>query len=59
MDTFKAFRHLRVLKRSGRGHDPAKVEGTSEGACAVICPACPHPGINLPEGWDLLPQDKG
>ncbi|TDL13202.1 hypothetical protein BD410DRAFT_707921, partial [Rickenella mellea] len=22
------------------------------GECAVECPACPHPGRNLPEGWE-------
>lgn len=21
------------------------------GSCAVKCPACPHPGINLPNNW--------
>ncbi|KAH7906735.1 hypothetical protein BJ138DRAFT_1219206 [Hygrophoropsis aurantiaca] len=48
----RQFRHLRSLKRSGRGHDPAGIEGTQEGQCAVICPACPQPGMNLPDGWE-------
>ncbi len=39
-------------KRSGRAHDPAGVKATAPGQCAVECPACPHPGRNLPEGWE-------
>ncbi|KAJ2935520.1 hypothetical protein H1R20_g1573, partial [Candolleomyces eurysporus] len=47
------WRHLKLLKHTGRGHDP--VRGASEtqpGECALLCPPCPHPGINLPEGWE-------
>jgi hypothetical protein len=46
-----------MLKRSGRGHDPNGVEATVAGECAVLCPACPHPGKNLPEGWADAPED--
>ena len=28
-----------------------------DGTFAVECPACPHPGRNLPEGWDKAPQE--
>ncbi|KAK7000623.1 CxC2 domain-containing protein [Favolaschia claudopus] len=42
---------LMRLKRAGRGHDPAGVEGTRLGECAVNCWACPHDGRNLPDGW--------
>ncbi|KAE9394197.1 hypothetical protein BT96DRAFT_958865 [Gymnopus androsaceus JB14] len=35
----------------GRGHDPSGVAGTADGELVVQCPSCPHPGINLPEGW--------
>lgn len=43
------WRHLRrrQLKRAGRGHDEGGPAGTQQGACAVKCPACPWPGINL------------
>ena len=27
------------------------------GAFALECPACPHPGRNLPEDWDEAPED--
>lgn len=47
-----------MLKRMGRGHDPAGVDNTKEGACAVLCPACPHPGKNLPDDWDKAPKNK-
>lgn len=40
-----------MLKRSGRGHDPLGIESTVDGECAVECPACPHPGKNLPVDW--------
>ncbi|VDB94606.1 unnamed protein product [Peniophora sp. CBMAI 1063] len=40
-------RHLESLKRAGRGHDAAGgVESTQYGELAVLCPACPHQGIN-------------
>ena len=40
-----------ALKRAGCGHNPASVDGTSPGSLTVECPACPHPGRNLPENW--------
>lgn len=48
----RQWRHLMMLKRAGRGNDPERtVEQTEPGELAVVCPACPHPDINLPEGW--------
>ncbi|KAG1789133.1 uncharacterized protein HD556DRAFT_1447197 [Suillus plorans] len=35
----------------GCGHDSNGVLGTKEGELAVLCPACPHPGKNLPPDW--------
>ncbi|KAK0490084.1 hypothetical protein EDD18DRAFT_1465849 [Armillaria luteobubalina] len=43
----REWRHIRLLKRSGRGNDPTGVKGTKPGECAVLCPACPQPGINM------------
>ncbi|KAG2362627.1 hypothetical protein BDR07DRAFT_1451060 [Suillus spraguei] len=51
--------HLVMLKRSGCGHDPSGVAGTSEGQCAVLCPACLQPGKNLPDNWQDAPKAKG
>ncbi|KAF8194573.1 hypothetical protein BJ912DRAFT_1030927 [Pholiota molesta] len=54
----REYRHLKMLKRAGRGHSPTGAEGTSAGECAVLCPACPQPGKNLPEGWQDAPPEK-
>ncbi|KAG1847579.1 hypothetical protein F4604DRAFT_1883995 [Suillus subluteus] len=59
MCMIRQWRHLVMLKRSGRGHDPSGVAGTSEGQCAVLCPACPQPGKNLPDDWQDAPKAKG
>ncbi|KAG1825473.1 uncharacterized protein BJ212DRAFT_1443612 [Suillus subaureus] len=47
--------HLWQLRHSGRGHDPTGANGTNSGELAVLCPACPHPGKNLPDGWESAP----
>ncbi|KAI0060333.1 hypothetical protein BV25DRAFT_1783282, partial [Artomyces pyxidatus] len=54
----RQWRHIMMMKRAGRGHDPEGIEGTKPGECAVMCPACPHPGINLPEDWEAAPKDR-
>ncbi|KAK0211960.1 hypothetical protein IW262DRAFT_1301412 [Armillaria fumosa] len=53
----REWRHLRALKRFGRGHEPGRIEGTQPGELALRCPACPHPHVNLPDGW-LQNQEK-
>ncbi|KAG1880024.1 hypothetical protein F4604DRAFT_1679157 [Suillus subluteus] len=53
----KEWRNLTLLKRSGCGHDPDGVEATQHSACAVLCPACPQPGKNLPNGWEDTPSE--
>ncbi|KAG1727882.1 hypothetical protein EDB19DRAFT_1897468 [Suillus lakei] len=54
----REWHHLKMPKRSGRAHDPNGINATAEGACAVICPACPQPGKNLPSNWREAPPDK-
>jgi hypothetical protein len=49
------WRHLKLLKWGGRGHDPAGVVATQAGELAVLCPSCPRPGVNLPENWEDAP----
>ncbi|KAH9013825.1 hypothetical protein EDB83DRAFT_2233173 [Lactarius deliciosus] len=49
----RASRQWRDLKnriQSGLGH---QLDGDSaiDGSMAIFCPACPQPGINLPENW--------
>ncbi|KAJ7622438.1 hypothetical protein FB45DRAFT_1091417 [Roridomyces roridus] len=50
--------HLHMLKRAGRGHDPRGLSATTPGECALLCPACPHPGKNLVEDWKSYPEEK-
>ena len=52
------WRHLKALKRAGRGHDSSGAEGTSDGELAILCPSCPHPGINLPDDWNEASVEK-
>ena len=41
-----------ALKRAGRGHAQGGIDVTLRGELMVECPACPHPGRNLPDGWE-------
>ncbi|KAJ7130004.1 hypothetical protein C8R43DRAFT_896294, partial [Mycena crocata] len=50
--------HLQMLKRTGRGHDPAGIASTKPGECAILCPACPQPGKNLRPGWQDVSDDR-
>ncbi|KAF7341809.1 CxC2 domain-containing protein [Mycena sanguinolenta] len=54
----REWRHLQMLKRSGRAHLPDGVRNIEAGACALLCPACPQPGKNLPVNgnWKSAPQ---
>lgn len=48
----REYRHLMMLKRVGRGHVHDPNAATKPGQCAVECPACPRPGINLLDDWE-------
>ncbi|EPS93480.1 hypothetical protein FOMPIDRAFT_39266, partial [Fomitopsis schrenkii] len=58
MRTARMWFHLKLLKRFGRGNDPGGVQSTKPGSCAVLCPACPHPGKNLPLDWATAPPER-
>lgn len=58
MRIVREWRHIRLMKRMGRGHSPTGVYGTKEGECAVLCPACPYPGINMPSNWRTAPESQ-
>ncbi|KAJ7303441.1 hypothetical protein DFH08DRAFT_977124 [Mycena albidolilacea] len=49
-----------LLKRAGCAHDPCedRIAATKAGELALLCPACPQPGINLPVNWDKVPFEK-
>ncbi|KAJ7841673.1 hypothetical protein B0H13DRAFT_2365584 [Mycena leptocephala] len=53
----RQFSFLKRAKRAGRAHNIKGLSATKNGACVVLCWACPHDGINLPEGWrDVAPE---
>jgi len=52
------WRHLKLLKRAGRGNDPTGVSGTKLGELGILCPTCPHPSKNLPDDWKLRPATE-
>ncbi|KAI0750098.1 hypothetical protein C8Q80DRAFT_1219017 [Daedaleopsis nitida] len=58
LNIMRQWRHLKMMKRAGRGHDPSGIAVTPEGSCVVDCPACPHPGKNLPPDWETAPKEK-
>ncbi|KAL0576155.1 hypothetical protein V5O48_005823 [Marasmius crinis-equi] len=55
MRMIRQWRYLHMLIRSGAGHQLESVTGDAavEGRLILRCPSCPHPGINLPRGWNL------
>ncbi|KAJ7256755.1 hypothetical protein C8J57DRAFT_1650145 [Mycena rebaudengoi] len=53
----REYRNLQMAKRAGRGHDPGGCAATSAGECAVLCPACPQPGKNLPDNWCEMAEE--
>ncbi|KAL6299003.1 hypothetical protein BKA93DRAFT_820101 [Sparassis latifolia] len=58
MRIMRMWRHLKMLKRAGWGHEPGGVQATQPGSCAILCLACPHPGKNLPPDWEKTPEDQ-
>ena len=42
--------------QSGLGHQGGP---SGDGVMAVFCPACPQPGINLPEDWKIKYNEYG
>ncbi|KAF7302510.1 CxC2 domain-containing protein [Mycena chlorophos] len=56
----REWRHLMLLKRGGQsGYKSNEAEETSTGELAIRCPACPRPGVNIPEDWpDADPQNE-
>jgi hypothetical protein len=47
--TSRQWRDLKTRMEQGLGHQPE--ETTLDGSMAIFCPACPQPGINLPDDW--------
>lgn len=55
MRMVRQYRHLKLMKRAGRGNIANGLKTTKPGELALNCPACPIPGVNLPEGWEDAP----
>ncbi|KAE9390037.1 hypothetical protein BT96DRAFT_959877 [Gymnopus androsaceus JB14] len=55
--TMVQWRLLKTCKWRGRAHNQTGVQGTAQGELAVECPACPHPGWNLPPNWKEYPKE--
>ncbi|KAH9481966.1 hypothetical protein JR316_0006496 [Psilocybe cubensis] len=53
----RLWRWTKKLKWAGyAGHNGKKVAEVEKGELANYCPACPQPGINLPNGWENDPN---
>lgn len=50
--------HIKLLKRCGRAYSATGRAGTTPGEAAVLCPACPHPGKNIPDEWESAPKER-
>ena len=50
MRVSRAWRDIAARIQAGYGHHPE--EQITPGALAIFCPACPQPGINLPDDWE-------
>jgi hypothetical protein len=53
----REYRDVMMLKRAGLGHHPEGTCGGKPGDCAIRCPRCPHPGVNLPEDWEKASKE--
>ncbi|KAL0575102.1 hypothetical protein V5O48_006852 [Marasmius crinis-equi] len=56
----RQWRHLKYLMRAGKGQHAASydIDTDPETSLTLKCPSCPHPGINLPAGWEKLASGK-
>ncbi|KIM39386.1 hypothetical protein M413DRAFT_74977, partial [Hebeloma cylindrosporum] len=49
----RLWRWMKKLKWAGYGHNGKDATNVGAGELANFCPACPQPGVNLPENWKL------
>ena len=50
MRVSRAWRDVVVRIQAGYGYDTAAA--IAPGGLAIFCPACPQPGVNLPDSWE-------
>ncbi|TFK70509.1 hypothetical protein BDN72DRAFT_766352, partial [Pluteus cervinus] len=58
LNMLRQYRNLKMLKRAGRVYEEGGIKTTGAGQLAILCPACPHPGINLSPNWMHAPAEK-
>ncbi|KIO27546.1 hypothetical protein M407DRAFT_73081, partial [Tulasnella calospora MUT 4182] len=55
-DQFRlGFREHRALATHMRAGRPDATAPLTYGELCVVCPTCPHPGVNLPHNWERDP----
>jgi hypothetical protein len=52
----RLWRWMKRLKSSGYAHNKQDPQNVPSDALANFCPACPQPGINLPDAWKSDPN---
>ncbi|KAH9012749.1 hypothetical protein EDB84DRAFT_1278521 [Lactarius hengduanensis] len=53
----RQWRDLQNRIQSGLGHQHDR-NSANDGSMAIFCPACPQPGINLPDDWKTRYHDQ-
>lgn len=54
----RLWRWMKKLKWAGVAHRPDGSIDTKPGELANFCPACPQPGVNIPDNWWMNPEDR-
>lgn len=49
MRVSRVWRDIIARIQAGYGHCPGS--SVQPGSLAIFCPACPQPGVNLPDNW--------
>ncbi|KAK7692105.1 hypothetical protein QCA50_003724 [Cerrena zonata] len=52
----REWRNLKARQRAGYAYSPP--DAIPAGGLALFCPACPQPGVNLPDDWKSDPDRK-
>ena len=47
----RIWRWMKRLKWAGFGNKDTKASDVRPGQLTIFCPACPQPGVNIPENW--------
>lgn len=53
----REWRHLKMLKRAGRGYVVGGTQVIGPGELSIPCLACPKVGFNIPDDWHTAPDD--